>query len=128
VSARSILVVDDDAIVAFATSDYLRGCGFAVTVAETIEQGRAALAAVHHDVLIADLRLVGTDSLDGLDLANLALRQRRVHHAVVVTAWSSTATVTRAAVMGVAAVVNKPVPLAELAALITGLIASTPED
>lgn len=123
-----MLIVEDDPVVAFATCDYLSHRGFAVTVAATIDDGRAALRASGHDVLIADLRLAGTDSLDGLDLAGEALREHRVLHAVLVTAWSTGATVTRAAVMGVSAVVNKPVPLAQLAALITDLIASTPEE
>jgi DNA-binding response OmpR family regulator len=125
VSSRpSILIVEDDPVVGFAIEDYLRHCGYAVRVAGTVDFALRMLEQYAHDLLIADLRLEGTDSIDGLELASQSLRRGQVAHAILVTAWSDDSTVTRAAVAGVAAVVKKPAPLAELAALINTIVAS----
>lgn len=125
----SILILEDDPVVGFAVEDYLSHEGFTVTRTTTVQEAYRALSGSRHDLLLADLRLGATDTLEGLDVAAAALSSRRVDHAVVVTAFSTDGTVARAAVLGVAAVVNKPVPLPELAALITRLVAQRdPED
>ncbi len=118
----SILIVEDDAIVAFALDDYLRQRGHVVLLAASGQAAREALGRQRFDLILADLRLDGTDTVDGLDLAGESLRGRRVDHAIIVTAWSDDATVARAAVMGVAAVVKKPIAMAELAALVANII------
>jgi DNA-binding NarL/FixJ family response regulator len=118
-----ILLVEDDAVVAFAVEDFLKQHGFLVAVAATADGARTRLAAARHDVMIADLRLGEGDNLDGLDLAEAALRGDRVDHVVLLTAYSTDATVTRAAVLGVAAVVRKPVPLTHLRDLLGSLLA-----
>ncbi len=118
-----ILLVEDDPVVAFAVEDFLKQHGFVVSVATSVQDARTLLAATRHDILIADLRLGEGDNLDGLDLAEAALRGDRVDHVVVLTAYSTDATVTRAAVLGVAAVVRKPVPLLHLHDLLLSLLA-----
>lgn len=122
-SRASILIVEDDPVVGFAMQDYLHHSGFAVRVVASVEHALDASERQVHDLLIADVRLEGTDSIDGLELASRALRRGHVRHAILVTAWSDDLTVTRAAVAGVAAVIKKPAPLAELAALINTIVA-----
>ncbi len=116
-----VLLLEDDEAVAFAISDFLDHAGCAVTAARDTDAGLDVLATERFDLLIADLRLAGTDNIDGLDVAHLAIDRARVGAAIVLTAYSYDSTIERAAKLGVAAVLRKPLPLRELAALITSL-------
>lgn len=125
--ADHILLVEDDAVVSFAIADYLGHAGFRVTVARTAAAAHGALQRGPFAIVIADLRLGGTESHDGFDVVTQALRDRSAAHAVILTAYGDDAMVTRAAVLGVDAVVKKPVPLVELVGLLRNLLGASSE-
>ncbi len=68
-----ILVVDDDARLRALLSRYLAGEGFRVTTAETADDARAKLRAIHPDMMVLDVMMPGES---GLALTE-ALRQEQ---------------------------------------------------
>ena len=75
---QRILVVDDEATILFAMKEYLSGGGFTVDCAAEREEAQALIANVSYCAVIADLRLLGSDSG--------ALERHRVHGRVVAVA------------------------------------------
>jgi DNA-binding response OmpR family regulator len=59
-----LLLIDDDKRLTQMVGDYLRSHGYEVRSAETLQQGRAALAADPPDALVLDLMLPDGDGLD----------------------------------------------------------------
>ncbi|MFN9506892.1 MAG: response regulator [Rubrivivax sp.] len=59
-----LLLIDDDKRLTQMVGDYLRSHGYDVRSAETLQQGRAALAADPPDALLLDLLLPDGDGLD----------------------------------------------------------------
>jgi CheY-like chemotaxis protein len=70
VSARTILVVEDEALVRETIAGELDDAGFVVLEAETAEEGFAILQQRPVGVLFTDIRLPGP--MDGWDLAEKA--------------------------------------------------------
>ncbi len=58
-----ILVVDDDARLRGLLSRYLAGEGFRVTTAETADDARAKLRAIHPDMMVLDVMMPGESGL-----------------------------------------------------------------
>lgn len=59
-----LLLIDDDTRLSAMVGDYLKGAGFEVEVAGTLQQGRVRLAAGGIDALVLDLMLPDGDGLD----------------------------------------------------------------
>ena len=63
---RRVLVVDDDAGVAFALSRFLGGQGFFVKLASSAERGLQLIAQETFDLIVLDLRLPGMTGEEAL--------------------------------------------------------------
>ena len=63
-----ILVVDDEEPIVFAMSEYFTLKGYEVDTAREIEEAEALISQWHYDVVIADLRLTGTQGIEGLEI------------------------------------------------------------
>ena len=68
VSTR-ILIVEDDVLIRAAAAQYLRGTGFEVLEAVSVEQALELLRAQPVEVVFADVKLQGSQS--GLDLMHI---------------------------------------------------------
>jgi CheY-like chemotaxis protein len=68
VSTR-ILIVEDDVLIRAAAAQYLRGTGFEVLEAVSVEQALELLRAQPVQLIFADVRLPGSQS--GLDLMHI---------------------------------------------------------
>jgi DNA-binding NtrC family response regulator len=91
--ARHILVIDDEEAICFAFARYFERRGFTVTVAATGKEGQQRFAESRPDVVFLDVRLPDANGLDVLE----RLRQIDVRACVVViTAYGTLETVTRA--------------------------------
>ena len=81
----SILYVEDEVLLRWATADDMREAGFTVIEAGTVGEAVAVLQSpVRLDALITDVRLPG--SMDGMDLAALAHKARPALKIVVASA------------------------------------------
>ena len=101
-----ILTVDDDSEARLAVQAILERQQMLVTLAESAEDGLAALSGAHFDLVITDFRM---KQKTGLDL----IREARNHGLgipfILMTAESDLAIRNLAAGLGVIAVLNKPI-------------------
>jgi DNA-binding NtrC family response regulator len=116
-SARSVLVVDDEALIRWSLAEMLGERGYLVTEAG---DGRTAVAAIESagqpfDIVLLDYRLP--------DSADLRLLEKVRHLAptaqvIMITAHNSPELVKGAGALGAYRVVNKPFEVESLAALV----------
>lgn len=123
---QRILVVDDEEPIRFALEAYFTDQGYDVDCAGELDQAEALLAERSYAALIADVRLTGIDGTEGLSLAATARAQRPETCVVLLTAHGSHEVVAAARQLRVHAFLHKPKPLAEVAQIVTGLLATGP--
>jgi DNA-binding response OmpR family regulator len=119
-----ILIVDDESSILFATRDYLTACGHEVDAADALEDAKEMFLRERYELVIADLRLSGSSSYDGLELLDVVRRARPGTPFVLLTAYGSADVQATLLARGASALVHKPTPLAELARLATELVES----
>lgn len=123
---QRILVVDDEEPILFAIRDYFEPLGWQVDCAQELEEAEALLSHIRYTLLIADLRLSGIHSNEGLELIRFVRERSPWTRVIVLTGYGSVEIEMEAVVRGVDAFLQKPQPLAalaEIAARLTGKIA-----
>jgi DNA-binding response OmpR family regulator len=114
-----MLVVDDEKVITFAFETYFGQQGFAVDTASSRDEAIGLLNRNDYDVLIADLRLTGTDGVEGMEIVQHA-RERSSRMAIVMlTAYRSAA---EADPLGADVLLQKPKRLAEVAQVVEDLL------
>ena len=68
----AMLVVDDEHVIASALASYFRNKGFAVDKATAIDEATGLLAERSYDIVIADVRLSGSGTEEGLEVVRRA--------------------------------------------------------
>ena len=112
----SVLVVEDESIVAYDIQQTLKASGFqSLAVADSAEEAIARATEHCPDIVLMDIRIKG--SLDGLATANI-LQQRFDVPIIYLTAHADVATIERARETQAQAYLLKPVKAAELGAAI----------
>ena len=116
-SARSVLVVDDEALIRWSLAEMLGERGYVVTEAGN---ARAAVAAIESagqpfDIVLLDYRL--PDSAD-LRLLEKVRRLAPTSQVIMITAHNSPELGQGAVALGAYRVVNKPFEVESLAALV----------
>jgi CheY-like chemotaxis protein len=115
---RTVLVVEDDAIIRMSAVASLEDAG--LDVLEAINSAEALVLLARHAeirVMVTDVRMPG--AMDGLMLVSLACRDHPLIRAVVV---SGNATATQAYMAGAAMFMAKPYPTPELVDAVLGLV------
>lgn len=120
-SAR-ILIVDDDEPITFAIQTYFAARGGRVSCAAALDEAQALVDAHEFDVVIADLRLSGSHSVEGLELITY-VRARGSSKVILLTACGSEEIARAAIDRGAHAVLQKPTPLSRLASVVSMLLA-----
>ena len=105
---RSILLVEDDALLRDLIGRQLHQAGYAVRSARLWRDAEAVLAQTEPDLIILDMRLPDANGLDLI--AHLA----EEHPVVVLTAFASIENAVQAVKRGAVAYLSKPVNLDEL--------------
>ena len=120
---RRVLIVEDEASISFAVSDYLTLCGCTVDCARDAEEAVSLLRQHAYVVVVADLRLGASGDEEGLEV----IRHVRAHHpstrTVLLTAYGFPAIELEARRRGVDTVLLKPQPLSEIARIVQDLLA-----
>ena len=116
-----LLVVDDEAAIRFALSDYFRECGWEVDAAAEKEEAEALLAHTEYEVVIADLRLTGIYGVEGLDIIQWSRHLRPETRVVLLTGYGTPEIEAEARRRGADALLHKPLPLPELERIVAGL-------
>lgn len=121
-----ILIVDDEEPILSAMREYFESqTRFDVDCARELEEAEALLSHVHYALLIADLRLTGLHSSEGLELIRFARERSPWTRVVLLTSFGSPEVENEAVSRGVDAFRQKPMPLAELAQLAADLTRPT---
>ena len=116
-----ILVVDDEEPILFAIRDYFEPLGWQVDCAQELEEAEALLSHIRYTLLIADLRLTGIHSNEGLELIRFVRERSPWTRVIVLTGYGSVEIEGEAVGRGVDAFLQKPQPLADLAQIAAGL-------
>jgi DNA-binding NtrC family response regulator len=116
-----VLVVDDEPPIVFALREYFTLFGYLVDTAADLGFAKTCLAQQKYSVVIADYRLSGTTSQEGLELVTFVKMQHPDTKVVMLTAYGSPHVVHSACAQGVDAFFNKPMRLADLATVLTRL-------
>jgi len=102
----SVLLVDDERFARTVYSDYLRGAGYEVQVAEDVDAALTSLRSRRFDVLLTDVIL---PDADGLELLAQAKQLDPGMEALVITALDRVDTAVRAMKTGASDYLVKPV-------------------
>lgn len=119
-----LLVVDDEESILFAMHDYFGSLGYKVECARNMATAKALLRDAEYALMIADLRLGGSDSQDGLKIVACMRERFPKTRIVLLTAYGSPAVAAEARTRGADIVLNKPVSLPKLARLMNDLLGS----
>lgn len=118
---RRILLVDDEIPLLFAVKHYLREKGLEIECAQELEEAQALLSNFEFDIVVTDIRLGALQGAEGLYVIEFLRQRHRSTPVIVLTAHGSGAVAQEARRLGAAAVLYKPVALADLAATIDSL-------
>jgi DNA-binding NtrC family response regulator len=110
-----ILVVDDEESILFAMEQYITAQGCTVDCARELEEAQALLSNIHYHLVLADLRLSGINSSEGLDLVSMVRECCPKTRVIVLTAYGSLEMEQEACRRGVDAFLHKSTPLSEVA-------------
>ncbi len=117
-----MLVVDDEKTITFAIQNYFKRRGYRVDCAQELEEAEALMANVHYDVVIADLRLTGAHGSEGLEIVRTVRERYPRTRVILLTAYGSPEIEAAAIRYGVHSFLQKPKPLAELAAVVYDVV------
>lgn len=120
--AGRLLIVDDEAAICFALSEYFRGNGWAVDSAAEKGEAEALLASREYAVVIADLRLTGLHGVEGLDIIQRSRRLRPQTRVVILTGNGTPELEDEARRRGADAFLHKPLPLIQVEAVVDSLV------
>jgi two-component system, NtrC family, response regulator AtoC len=118
--ASTILIIEDEAILARNMRQFLERQGFAVEVAGTIEQGKRLLTEVEPDLVLIDQNLPDGKGLDLIERIRTRDRSTKI---IMLTAHGGVRLAVEAMKAGANDYLNKPVSLDEVAILASKLLA-----
>ena len=118
----SVLVVEDDGVIARAIAAHLRHAGLDVVLAEDGDKGLRKLRYEQHDIAVIDLMLPG---LDGWALTQQARREGIATPILIVSARSSEHDKVHALEIGADDYLAKPFGMRELVARVQALLRRT---
>ncbi len=116
-----LLVVDDEESILSAIREYFLPLGYDVDCARELEEAEALLVHIRYALVIADVRLTGVHGNEGLELIRFIRERSPWTRIIVLTGYGSTEIEMEAIGRGVDAFLQKPQPLAELAAIAANL-------
>jgi DNA-binding NtrC family response regulator len=119
-SSRHVLVIDDEPLIRETLAEYLRGEGFAVTVAPSGEEALALAGEQRFDVALCDVQLPG---MDGLELLDRLLRLNPETFVLLITAYATVESAVEAFQRGAHDYLMKPILLDEVLNKIRHLLA-----
>ncbi|HSP17189.1 MAG TPA: response regulator [Thermoanaerobaculia bacterium] len=116
-----ILIVDDEEAPLFAMAQYFTQLGLSVDCAREFEEAEALLAHTCYSAVIVDLRLSELHGSEGLEIVRFIRTRCDSTRAILLTAYASPAVEQAARRAGADRLLQKPMPLQELAATLAEL-------
>lgn len=113
----SVLFVEDQEIILFAMREYFTSLGYEVDCAHDLEQAVTFIEQRAYSLVVADLRLTGSRSTEGLEIMRTVRAKSPQTRMIMLTAYGSPEVEAEAKRCGVDVFLHKPKPLAEVARL-----------
>lgn len=123
---QRLLIVDDEEPILFAMREYFSTCGYRVDCAREIDEAEVMLLGTPYAAVIADLRLSGSQSAEGLEIIGYVRERCPQTRVVLLTAYGSTEVECEARRRGVDAFLHKPMPLPAVAQIVKDLLQAAP--
>ncbi len=124
VKKRKILLVEDEVVLREALHDWLVADGYEVEVAESGEEALGRIKNEEFGVIVLDLRLPG---IDGLRVFEEARDVKPEIKGVIITAYPSKETLTKAKEIGLLDYLPKPFNIEDLEKIIGGALEEVDE-
>lgn len=118
-----LLIVEDEAAILSALELFFSSQGYEVDAVGEQADAEALLESRRYDAVLADLRLGGSYSTEGLEIVSFVRRRCPETKVLVLTAYGSPEIEQEAWRRGVHAFLHKPLPLAAIAAEVRALVA-----
>ncbi len=115
-----VLLVDDEEAITFALKRYLAARGFEVDSAGCLREVEEHLSRAPYDVVVTDLRLQWSGE-EGFAVLAAVRRQSSGAKVLLLTGFVTGAVEKEARARGAAMTLAKPIPLAELSAIVAAL-------
>ncbi|MFP2928847.1 response regulator [Pyxidicoccus sp. 3LG] len=119
---QNLLIVDDESSLCWVLGQFFASAGYRVDSAQALDEALGLMTTGTYDLVISDLRLSGTQSEEGLLLADFVRRFTPETRVVLLTAFATQEITERAKELGVDLVLPKPQPLPALAQHVTRLL------
>lgn len=119
-SKPRILIADDEEALLTVLGEYLGCCGYDVTMASRPSEARELLTSNEYAVVITDLRFWGVNGTQGLAIARTARERMPSGRIFLLTAHSTPEVEREAREIPVDGLLEKPIPLWELAQRVMG--------
>jgi DNA-binding NtrC family response regulator len=110
-SVQSVLVIEDEPILAKNIRTYLARYGYDVRVAFTAEDGLSELKAFHPDIILLDFNLPGMNGLEALPKIRAIDRHIKV---IMMTAFGTNELAAKAMQAGACDFVTKPISVGKV--------------
>ena len=124
IKKRKILLVEDESVLREALQDWLVADGYEVEVAESGEEALGRVKDEEFGVIVLDLRLPG---IDGLRVFEEARDVKPEIKGVIITAYPSKETLTKAKEIGLLDYLPKPFNIEDLEKIISGALEEVDE-
>lgn len=111
---QRILVVDDEPAVLFAYCKLIERQGIGVDISTSLQGALEHVLARPYLAVISDLRLAGTDNMDGLEVMRVTRQQRPDTTLICATGYGSCDLEQRVRELGASHYLEKPVPPATI--------------
>jgi DNA-binding NtrC family response regulator len=125
---NSVLIIDDDEMIAGALHQCLVEAGIAVDVATDPERAAARLRERRYDLVLMDTYMTGQLHGRGDDFLDEVQRLRGQAHLIILTAYGAAQLTDRFREEPGVTVVRKPMPVQFIAALVGGLLPGEPSN
>jgi CheY-like chemotaxis protein len=119
---RNLLIIDDETVLCWVLGRFFASAGYAVDSATDLTEALERVQHGRYDLVISDLRLSGTQSEEGLIIAERLREASPDTRMVLLTAFASPDLGSRAQALGVDLVLSKPQPLPALAEHVSQLL------
>jgi DNA-binding response OmpR family regulator len=125
--SHRLLIVDDEATTLFAMREYFSTRGFEVDCAQETGEALALLGRHQYTAVIADLRLTGSQSMEGFELADFVRKRWSSTRVIILTAYDSPGIKAKARACRIDVFLRKPHPLPDLERIILDLRGRAPD-
>jgi DNA-binding NtrC family response regulator len=123
--AIKVLLVEDEEQTLLAVHRYLTGLRFEVECAQELDEALALISRTRFSLVLTDLRLSGTDGVEGLEIVSHVRAVSPETKVIILTAYGTREIENEARRRGVDDFIYKTEPLAVLARLILNHLSDT---